>query len=367
MQVTRANHKSPSSRPAFARALLRWYDRHGRELPWRVLPANRVKGGHPDPYHVWLSEVMLQQTTVATVTPRFTAFLARWPTVADLAAAPLEEVLGEWAGLGYYARARNLHLCANKVVADHGGVFPDSEAGLLALPGIGPYTAAAIAAIAFDIPATVVDGNVDRVMVRQFGFDRPIREMKAEIHAAAALLTPKRRAGDYAQALMDLGAMICRPKAPQCLLCPVRKGCAAHGAGLAEVLPVKPAKKARPTRHGTVYVGVRTKDGAVLTERRPPRGLFGGMAGLPGSAWEETPGAKAVPPGPGKWVACGEIEHTLTHFHLKLTVLTAPIKRLPRGYFWTAPDAFDTLPTVFRKAVDKGVGSFAATPLIPGK
>ena len=339
----------------FSTALLKWYDAHARALPWRVSPAARQAGAVPDPYRVWLSEVMLQQTTVATVTPRFEAFLDRWPTVTALAAAPLDDVLGEWAGLGYYARARNLHACAVTVANEYGGVFPDTEEGVLALPGIGRYTAAAVAAIAFDRPATVVDGNVDRVMARQFAVDRPIREVKEEIYAFAESLTPKKRPGDYAQALMDLGATVCRPKAPQCLLCPVLKMCDAHIQGIADALPVKPAKKARPTRYGVVYVGL-SSEGAVLTERRPDKGLFGGMAGLPGSAWQEGGAPEEAPPLAGDWEVAGEATHTLTHFHLVLTVCRARVKRKPKDYFWTAAGDLETLPTVFRKAVAVAVG-----------
>ncbi len=332
----------------FSSRLLDWYDAHARDLPWRVGPKARAAGARPDPYRVWLSEVMLQQTTVATVTPRFEAFLSRWPDVAALAAAPLEDVLGEWAGLGYYARARNLHACA-KVVADElGGVFPDTEEGLISLPGIGPYTAAAIAAIAFDHPAVVIDGNIDRVMVRIENIARPIREAKAEIRASAAERTPDQRAGDYAQGLMDLGAGVCRPRNPDCLLCPVAEFCRARAAGVQDGLPVKPAKKARPVRHGVVYVGLR-EDGAVLTERRPAKGLFGGMAGLPGGAWAEGEAPKAAPPVKARWREAGTAEHTLTHFHLILTVMTANTKEAPEGLFWTAD--LETLPTVFRKAV----------------
>ena len=334
----------------FSTSLLAWYDDHARDLPWRVSPADRRQGVMPDPYRVWLSEIMLQQTTVATVIPRFTAFLAKWPRVADLAASPLEGVLAEWAGLGYYARARNLHACAQKVAADHKGIFPDTEEGLLALPGIGPYTAAAISAIAFDRPATVVDGNVDRIMVRQFAVQRPIRDAKAEIYDHAASLSPPQRAGDYAQALMDLGATICRPKNPQCLLCPVRGPCAAFAKGLTETLPVKPPKKERPVRYGHIYVG-RNAKGDILTERRPAKGLFGGMAGLPGSEWEKAPVATSVPPVKGEWVSCGEVEHTLTHFKLILTVFAARANRLATPYFWTAQEEVESFPTVFRKAI----------------
>ncbi|WOI52830.1 A/G-specific adenine glycosylase [Parvularcula sp. LCG005] len=333
----------------FSDRLLDWYDDNARTLPWRTGPAARRGGQMPDPYRVWLSEVMLQQTTVATVSPRFETFLRRWPTVADLAAAPIDDVLGEWAGLGYYARARNLHACAVAVTERFGGQFPDTEEELLTLPGIGQYTAAAVAAIAFDRPATVVDGNVDRVIVRQFALDRPVREIKPEIYAHAADLTPVARAGDYAQAMMDLGATVCRPKSPQCLLCPVRISCDAHAEGIASDLPMKPAKKARPTRYGHVYAAVN-RAGAVVTEKRADKGLFGGMAGLPTSDWSKDGLPDRDDPFPADWVEEGAVEHTLTHFHLVLTVWRAGLSRLPKGYQWT--EDMSTLPTVFRKAVE---------------
>lgn len=292
----------------------------------------------------------MQQTTVATVTPRFESFLSRWPDVIALAAAPLEDVLGEWAGLGYYARARNLHACAVVVADEYDGLFPDTVEGLLTLPGIGPYTAAAIASIAFDRPAVVVDGNIERVMVRVHNISKPIREVKSDIWDAAALLTPQRRAGDYAQSLMDLGATVCRPRGADCLLCPVAEFCEARKAGVQDELPVKPPKWARPTRYGIVYVG-RREDGAILTERRPAKGLFGGMAGLPGGEWAEGEAPEAQPPVKTIWQKAGQAEHTLTHFHLVLTVMTVKVNKAPEGLFWTPEEELETLPTVFRKAV----------------
>ena len=342
--------KAVAGKAQIADRLLEWYDAHARDLPWRVGPAARAKGVLPDPYRVWLSEVMLQQTTVATVTPRFDDFLARWPTVHDLAAAPQEDVLAAWAGLGYYARARNLHACAKAVVAEYVGVFPSSAEGLMQLPGIGPYTAAAIAAIAFDEPSAVVDGNVERVIVRLHTIDRPIRDAKAEIRARVEEVTPMRRPGDFAQAMMDLGATVCRPRSPQCLICPLRETCAAHRSGIADTLPVKPAKKARPTRFGHVYVG-QDASGAVATERRPEKGLFGGMAGLPGTAWEKDAMPDPAAPFEASWQTVGEVEHTLTHFHLNLSVKTAEITALPEGFFWTPREAQNHFPTVFRKAL----------------
>lgn len=304
---------------AVQRRLLNWYDRHRRRLPWRALP-----GETPDPYAVWLSEIMLQQTTVAAVKPYFETFLNRWPRVADLAAAPQEEVLTAWAGLGYYARARNLHACAKAVTERHGGCFPDSESALRALPGIGPYTAAAIAAIAFDRPATPLDGNIERVTARLFAVTEPLPRVKPTLQALAATLTPQARPGDFAQAKMDLGATVCLPRNPKCLLCPFEDLCAARAAGLAEELPRKAPKAAKPTRRGVAFWLTRS-DGAVLLRRRPPKGLLGGMTEVPSTDWTETgPGegaALSAAPAQVSWQALpGIVRHTFTHFHLELTV-----------------------------------------------
>jgi A/G-specific adenine glycosylase len=274
-----------ATRPAqpansLAGQLLAWYDRHARTLPWRVLPDDRANGEITDPYRVWLSEIMLQQTTVQAVKPYFEAFTRRWPDVRALAEAHEEDVMKAWAGLGYYSRARNLKACAETVARDHGGVFPDTEAGLLALPGIGPYTAAAIAAIAFDRPAAVVDGNVERVISRLRAIETPLPAAKPEIRAATAELVPDDRPGDFAQATMDLGASLCSPKRPACALCPWVEACAAHLAGIAETLPKKAPKQAKPTRRGMAFVVTR-EDGAVLLRRRPPKGLLGGMSEPP--------------------------------------------------------------------------------------
>ena len=329
--------------------LLAWYDRHARVMPWRVAPQDRAAGVRPDPYRVWLSEVMLQQTTVAAVKDYFHRFTARWPAVTDLAAAPDADVMGEWAGLGYYARARNLLKCARAVMVDHGGRFPDSREGLLTLPGIGPYTASAIAAIAFDEPATVVDGNVERVMARMFRVGTPLPAAKPELTALAASLTPQHRPGDYAQAVMDLGATLCTPRSPACGICPWVGACLARADGVQADLPRKSPKPDKPVRHGTLWLGHR--DGAVLLERRPDRGLLGGMLGFPGDGWD---GPGGVAPAAGDWDEIGEVRHTFTHFHLILRVLTARIDGpplrgdlIPRHEFRPAD-----LPTVMRKAWD---------------
>jgi A/G-specific adenine glycosylase len=340
-------------------ALLRWYDRHARGLPWRVGPSERARGVRPDPYAVWLSEIMLQQTTVAAVRGYFLRFTERWPTVAALAAAPDDEVMEAWAGLGYYARARNLVACARTVAA--AGGFPDTADGLRALPGIGPYTAAAIAAIAFDRPETVVDGNVERVMARLHAVETPLPAAKRELTALAGRLTPQERPGDHAQAVMDLGATICTPRAPACGICPLRAACAGQAAGIAESLPRKMARREKPVRLGHAYLA-RRADGAWLLERRPPRGLLGGMLGWPGSDWSDDPAP--APPLAAPWRRLeAEVRHTFTHFHLRLAlhvVRTDLDARPERGHF-LGPDAFRpaALPTVMRKAYDLARGTLA--------
>ena len=333
-------------------ALLSWYDQQARDLPWRVGPAARAAGVRPDPYAVWLSEVMLQQTTVAAVKDYFHRFTSLWPTVQALAAAEDAEVMAAWAGLGYYARARNLLACARLVATTHGGRFPQAEAGLRALPGIGPYTAAAIAAIAFDVPAVVVDGNVERVMARLFAVETPLPAAKPQLIALAARLTPMARPGDHAQAVMDLGATLCTPRRPSCGLCPLRAGCAAHARGISAALPARLPKPAKPTRRGHVYLA-RRDDGAWLLERRPDRGLLGGMLGWPGSDWSAAP--EPAPPLAADWQALpGEVRHVFTHFELRLTVHVArpPLSAVPdRGSFMSAAEfRSEALPTVMRKA-----------------
>jgi A/G-specific adenine glycosylase len=334
--------------------LLDWYDIHARAMPWRVSPADRKAGIAPDPYAVWLSEVMLQQTTVAAVRDYHRKFTMLWPRVQDLAAADDADVMAAWAGLGYYARARNLLKCARAVVSDHDGVFPSDHATLLTLPGIGPYTAAAIAAIAFDAPETVVDGNVERVMARMFDIHTPLPAAKPELTARACVLTPQARAGDYAQAVMDLGATICTPRNPACGICPWRDPCAARIAGTAADLPRKTPKKKTPTRRGIAYVA-RRADGAVLLETRPESGLLGGMLGWPSSDWSDDP--TPAPPIAADWTALdAEARHTFTHFHLHLRIMLAnvPLDARPdRGHFVARPDFSPAaLPTAMRKVYD---------------
>ena len=340
-------------------ALLAWYDRHRRRLPWRAAPGERS-----DPYRVWLSEIMLQQTTVKAVAPYYARFVARWPNVQALAAAPLDEVLKTWAGLGYYSRARNLHACANALIERHAGAFPADQDALRALPGIGGYTAAAIAAIAFDAPAVPVDGNVERVVARLYAIETPLPAAKSEIAQLAHSFAPQSRAGDFAQALMDLGATICTPKKPACSLCPWNENCAAYARGDAEAFPRRTPKREGALRRGAAFV-VRRSDDYVLVRTRPPRGLLGGMTEVPTTEWEsefeesnaleEAPcfsGAKKI-----SWRRIpGLVRHVFTHFPLELVVYAAELPknaRAPKGTRWVALGALhgEALSSLMRKVV----------------
>jgi A/G-specific adenine glycosylase len=338
--------------------LLAWYDRHRRRLPWRA-----AEGEAPDPYRVWLSEIMLQQTTVKAVAPYFARFDARWPTVHALAAAPLDDVLKLWAGLGYYARARNLHACALAVVQRHGGRFPTREAELTALPGIGPYTAAAIAAIAFDAPAVPVDGNVERVVARLFAIERELPAAKPDVRRLAQSLVPPRRAGDFAQAMMDLGATICTPKKPACALCPWMEPCTARARGNPESFPIKAPKATGKLRRGAAFVVLRA-DGFVLVRTRPPRGLLGGMTEVPTTEWKhDFDSANALAGAPRllrarpRWRRTpGAVTHVFTHFPLELAVYLSKVGAAtpaPTGMRWVAPAdlAGEALPNVMRKVL----------------
>jgi A/G-specific adenine glycosylase len=355
--------------------LLAWYDRHRRKLPWRAPPGVRA-----DPYRVWLSEIMLQQTTVTAVAPYYARFLQRWPDIRALAAAPLDEVLKTWAGLGYYARARNLHACACIVVDRHGGKFPAREADLRELPGIGAYTAAAIAAIAFDAPATPVDGNVERVIARLHALDTPLPAAKTEISRLAQAFTPPRRAGDFAQAMMDLGATICTPKRPACALCPWNESCKAYARGDAETFPRRVPKREGQLRRGAAFV-VRRADGFVLVRTRPEKGLLGGMTEVPTTEWTKdfddgaalkcAPrlAAKKLP----KWRrTVGTVRHVFTHFPLELTVYAADVPACtpaPKGTRWIAIADIDgeALPSLMRKVLAHALTSDRIQRNQPGK
>jgi A/G-specific adenine glycosylase len=364
MSIGKAAKKTPqvvsvSDRSAL---LLAWYDRHRRNLPWRA------KGGErPDPYRVWLSEIMLQQTTVKAVGPYFQKFIGRWPSVASLARASLDDVLRLWAGLGYYARARNLHACAVTVVRDHGGVFPDTEEALHALPGIGPYTAAAIAAIAFDRQTMPVDGNIERVVSRLFAVEEPLPLAKPLIQRLAATLLGSSRAGDSAQALMDLGASICSPKKPACALCPLNEGCAARALTVQETFPRKAPKKSGALRRGAAFVVIRGEE--ILVRTRPEKGLLGGMTEVPTSDWRVAHDDKAaLSQAPAlKGVTCwnrkaGVVSHVFTHFPLELVVYAARAAartRAPAGMRWVpiATLGDEALPNVMRKAIAHAFGA----------
>jgi A/G-specific adenine glycosylase len=335
-------------------ALLVWYDRHRRTLPWRAPPGERA-----EPYRVWLSEIMLQQTTVKAVAPYYQRFLARWPDVRALAAAALEDVLRAWAGLGYYARARNLHACAAAVVERHGGRFPDIEKELRALPGIGAYTAAAIAAIAFDRRAVAIDGNIERVVARLFAIETPLPEAKGEIRERTEALLPASRFGDFTQALMDLGATICTPNKPACGICPWLDACTARVRGDAESFPRKPPKVEGKMRYGASFVVTRA-DGRVLVRSRPAKGLLGGMTEVPSTAWtpafdEDTILMQA--PLQATWrKLAGVVEHGFTHFPLQQTVYVARVPSrtaAPAGTRWVARLELhsEALPNVMRKVL----------------
>jgi A/G-specific adenine glycosylase len=329
--------------------LLAWYDRHRRPLPWRAAPGRR-----PEPYHVLLSEIMLQQTTVATVTGRFEEFLARFPSLSALAAAPQADVLHAWQGLGYYRRARALHACAEAVAMRHGGALPQNESALCALPGIGAYTARAVLAIAFDRPTVPVDANVARVLARRHGVETPLPRALKELQSLADALASLRRPGDVAQALMDLGATVCRPRAPRCEACPWQPGCVAHATGRAEQLPRRAARPDRPVRRGIAFVLTR-QDGAILFRRRPERGLLGGLHELPGSPWLAGPLEVAASlehaPAAADWrLAPDPVLHGFTHFVLELTLAEARTERPPPG-LWCPPHRLHelALPTVMKK------------------
>ena len=344
---TRQKNAQPAAR------LLAWYDANRRVLPWRALP-----GELPDPYRVWLSEIMLQQTTVAAAGSYYHKFLARWPSVRALASASLEEVRAAWAGLGYYSRARNLHLAAQLVVRRHGGVFPARAEELRKLPGIGPYTAGAIAAIAFGAQEAAVDANAERVIARYFAIEAPLPGAKPELRRAAQSLVPSERAGDFAQAIMDLGALVCAPKQPACVRCPLAGDCCGRARQIAELLPRRAPRRERPLRRGAAFV-VRNGKGAILVERRPESGLLAGMLQPPLGPWgpkfPTRDVAFAQAPFAADWQRCaGSVKHGFTHFELEIQVwhTTVPLRSRANG-LWLAPDklAHAALPTVMRKII----------------
>jgi A/G-specific adenine glycosylase len=352
--VRKKRHAPTCAEPPDPKALLAWYDRHRRRLPWRALPGEAV-----DPYRVWLSEIMLQQTTVRAVGPYYAKFLKQWPTVRKLAGAKLDDVLRAWAGLGYYARARNLHACAKAVAGEHRGQFPDTEEGLRALPGIGGYTAAAIAAIAFDRRAVAIDGNIERVIARLFAVEAPLPAAKADIRRLVDTLVRQQRPGDFTQAMMDLGATICTPKKPACVLCPWMDACAARGRGDQETFPRKALKAEGKLRRGASFVVTRA-DGRVLVRSRPANGLLGGMTEVPSTAWtEDFEEGRALAEAPLKasWRRLpGAVEHGFTHFPLRQSVYVAqvpPGTKAPAGMRWVplADLHGEALPNVMRKVV----------------
>ncbi|PRD45733.1 A/G-specific adenine glycosylase [Phyllobacterium phragmitis] len=340
-----------------AEQLLQWYDDHHRFFPWRVTPSERARGVLADPYRVWLSEIMLQQTTVEAVKPYFQAFVTRWPTVRALAAATDDDVMRAWAGLGYYSRARNLKKCAEIVAGELNGEFPSAIEGLKALPGIGDYTAAAIVAIAFDQPAAVVDGNIERVITRLFAISTPLPAAKPEIRAKVLTIAPNDRPGDFAQAMMDLGAMICTPRRPACVLCPVNDDCRVLHEGDPELFPVKAPKKDRPVRFGAAFVAI-SRNGSVFLRKRPASGLLGGMAEVPCTNWTariDGDTSAAAAPFPARWRASGGIVHVFTHFELRLSVYRADdvAEQAADNGWWALPDELpdEALPTVMKKAI----------------
>jgi A/G-specific adenine glycosylase len=342
---------SEAKRKAIVARTLAWWDRSRRSLAWRAQP-----GEIPDPYRVWLSEVLLQQTTAQAATPYYRAFIAKWPGVEDLAEASTEDVMSAFAGLGYYSRARNLHACA-KEIARRGGTFPSEESELRALPGVGAYTAAAIAAIAFGRQTTPVDGNIARILARLRALEKPIARARAELATAAGALAPSRRAGDFAQALMDVGAMLCRPRNPACGLCPLAEDCAAFQAGVPEAYPRRAGAKARPQRQGAVFFA-RRSDGAFLARRRPPRGLLASTIELPGTPWtsgKPDDGLAGAAPVDACWRRLpGDVEQVFTHFALKLIVYATEFEgRAPADCFWVKPDAIGAagFSSMMRKAV----------------
>ncbi len=347
--------------------LLSWYDRERRHLPWRYDP-----GTTADPYRVWLSEIMLQQTTVKAVVPFFERFIARWPNVVALAAAEEQDVLAAWSGLGYYSRARNLHACARVVAARPGAEFPRSETELITLPGVGPYTAAAVSAIAFGERASPVDGNIERITARLFAITTLLPAAKPELRRRSATLTPDARPGDFAQALMDLGARICTPKRPSCLMCPLNQACEARALGIADALPARIAKPERPVRRGVAFL-VLSEDGRVLLRQRAPRGLLASMMEVPSTDWVDArptrrKALEASPVTANWYPVAGIVEHTFTHFKLEIEVLRAVVPADASLTLWAEPERCrwvargklkaEALPSIMRKIIAHGLKGY---------
>jgi A/G-specific adenine glycosylase len=353
-----------SSNRSLSRDLLKWYDHHARELPWRIGPKQSKDSIISNPYHVWLSEVMLQQTTVATVTGYYDNFLTLWPSVNHMAAADEEDVLKAWAGLGYYSRARNLKKCADIVAVDYGGHFPDNAKDLQKLPGIGEYTAAAIAAIAFGRAEPVVDGNIERIISRLNCIDTPLPKSRPVIREFMAALMPVRRPGDFVQAMMDLGATICTPRSPICKNCPIVTHCKATTTDQPSYWPIKTPKKAKPERVGAAFVAIGS-DSAILLQKRPDKGLLAGMSEVPTTGWTARVDGDInsdAAPFKADWRTCGTIRHTFTHFHLTLHVFRADISKLPKfNGWWSTNVESEALPIVFRKVIEKAWGTKART------
>ena len=350
-----------NQRSHIADALLGWYDAHHRELPWRVPPRHIARAVQPDPYRIWLSEIMLQQTTVEAVKPYFAKFVTQWPNITALAAAPEDDIMKAGAGLGYYSRARNLKKCADFIASTLDGIFPDTEEGLRTLPGVGPYTSAAIAAIAFNRPAAVVDGNVERVFSRLFTITTPLPSAKKEIHRLVSDVLPHDRPGDFAQAVMDLGATLCSPRRPKCMLCPLKETCLALKEGEPELYPVKAAKPEKPMRRGAAFVAVRD-DGAILLRKRPGRGLLAGMSEPPNTDWnarQDGETSASAAPFEADWQYASTIKHVFTHFELRLDVFRADgaVRDMPQDWWWSSPDTLlsEALPSVMKKAIEAAI------------
>ena len=334
-----------------SKRILDWYDCNARDLPWRIPPSQSKAGIKPQPYHVWLSEIMLQQTTVKAVKPFYDRFTIKWPSIIALASAKDEDIMEAWAGLGYYSRARNLIKCARLVVKDYNSIFPQDEKLLLELPGIGPYTASAIRAIAFNKKANVIDGNIDRVIVRLFAIMTPISLSKTKIKTHAAAIIPKNRFGDYAQALMDLGSQICTPKNPKCNICPIKSQCNSYKQDRTNYIPNPLIKKPKPIRYGYVFV-ILTKNNTILLERRPNLGILGGMLAFPSNTWRESNELKLFPPFQASWDILNQpVNHTFSHFHLELKIAFSIVARPPSKYLEISLDTFNpkSLPTLMRK------------------